>query len=35
MIWEIDRRLQEDARPIILNYLLGTCHYPRVRARSR
>src|SRR5947199_6020400 len=31
LVWEIDRRLQEDgARPIIFNYRLGTCHYPRV-----
>jgi peptide/nickel transport system substrate-binding protein len=33
LVWEIDRRLQEDgARPIIFNYRLGTCHYPRVHA---
>src|ERR1700730_4789577 len=31
LVWEIDRRLTEDgARPIIFNYRLGTCHYPRV-----
>jgi peptide/nickel transport system substrate-binding protein len=31
LVWDIDRRLQEDgARPIIYNYRLGTCHYPRV-----
>jgi peptide/nickel transport system substrate-binding protein len=31
LVWEIDRRLQEDgARPIIYDYVLGTCHYPRV-----
>ena len=31
LVWEIDRRLQEDAaRPIIYQYRLGTCHYPRV-----
>ena len=31
LVWEIDRRLQEDAaRPIIYNYRLGTCQYPRV-----
>jgi peptide/nickel transport system substrate-binding protein len=30
LVWEIDRRLTEDgARPIIFNYRLGTCHYPR------
>jgi peptide/nickel transport system substrate-binding protein len=31
LVWEIDRRLQEDAaRPIIFNYDSVTCHYPRV-----
>src|SRR3954471_16229571 len=31
IVWEIDRRLQEDAaRPIIYQYRLGTCRYPRV-----
>jgi peptide/nickel transport system substrate-binding protein len=31
LVWDIDRRLQEDAaRPIIYQYRLGTCHYPRV-----
>jgi peptide/nickel transport system substrate-binding protein len=31
LVWEIDRRLQEDAaRPIIYSYDLGTCRYPRV-----
>ena len=31
LVWEIDRRLQEDgARPAIFDYVLGTCHYPRV-----
>ena len=31
LVWEIDRRLQEDAaRPIIYQYRLGTCRYPRV-----
>jgi peptide/nickel transport system substrate-binding protein len=31
LVWEIDRRLTEDgARPIIFNYRLGTCHFPRV-----
>src|SRR5437870_1521962 len=31
VVWEIDRRLQEDAaRPIIYQYRLGTCHSPRV-----
>jgi len=31
LVWEIDRRLQEDgARPAIYDYTLGTCHYPRV-----
>jgi peptide/nickel transport system substrate-binding protein len=31
LVWEIDRRLQEDAaRPMIYHYRLGTCHYPRV-----
>ena len=31
LVWEIDRRLQEDAaRPIIFNYDSATCHYPRV-----
>jgi peptide/nickel transport system substrate-binding protein len=32
LVWEIDRQLQEDAaRPIIYQYHLGTCRYPRVR----
>src|SRR5437660_736381 len=31
LVWEIDRRLQEDAaRPMIYHYRLGTCHYKRV-----
>src|SRR5271165_3330519 len=31
LVWEIDRRLTDDAaRPIIFNYRLGTCRYPRV-----
>ncbi|HXP04382.1 MAG TPA: ABC transporter substrate-binding protein [Stellaceae bacterium] len=31
LVWDIDRQLQEDgARPIIYDYVLGTCHYPRV-----
>ena len=31
LVWEIDRRLQEDAaRPMIYNYRLATCWYPRV-----
>jgi peptide/nickel transport system substrate-binding protein len=31
LVWEIDRRLQQDAaRPIIYQYRLGTCQYPRV-----
>jgi peptide/nickel transport system substrate-binding protein len=31
LVWEIDRRLQDDAaRPIIYQYHLGTCRYPRV-----
>src|SRR3984957_9497291 len=31
LVWDIDRRRQEDAaRPIIYQYRLGTCHYPRV-----
>ena len=31
LVWEIDRQLQEDAaRPMIFNYRLATCHYPRV-----
>jgi ABC-type transport system substrate-binding protein len=31
LVWEIDRRLQEDAaRPMIYNYRLATCSYPRV-----
>jgi peptide/nickel transport system substrate-binding protein len=31
LVWEIDRRLQEDAaRPIIYSYDLATCHYPQV-----
>jgi peptide/nickel transport system substrate-binding protein len=30
LVWEIDRRLQEDAaRPIIYSYDLATCHYKR------
>ena len=36
LVWEIDRRLQEDAaRPIIYQYRLGTCHYPRVHGITR
>ena len=31
LVWDIDRQLQEDAaRPIIYQYRLGTCRYPRV-----
>ena len=31
LVWEVDRRLQEDAaRPMIYNYRLATCRYPRV-----
>jgi peptide/nickel transport system substrate-binding protein len=31
LVWDIDRQLQEDAaRPIIYQYRLATCHYPRV-----
>src|SRR6266849_5790077 len=31
LVWEIDRRLTEDAaRPIVYRYDLGTCHYPRL-----
>jgi peptide/nickel transport system substrate-binding protein len=31
LVWDIDRRLQEDAaRPVIYDYTLGTCRYPRV-----
>ncbi len=31
LVWDIDRRLQEDAaRPMIFNYRLATCHYPRL-----
>jgi peptide/nickel transport system substrate-binding protein len=31
LVWEIDRRLQEDAaRPMIYHYRLGTCRYKRV-----
>ena len=31
LVWEIDRRLNEDAaRPMIYNYRLATCWYPRV-----
>ena len=31
LVWEIDRQLQGDAaRPIIYQYRLGTCRYPRV-----
>jgi len=31
LVWEIDRRLQEDAaRPMVYHYRLGTCWYPRV-----
>ena len=31
LVWEIDRRLQEDAaRPMIFNYRLGTCRSPVV-----
>jgi len=32
IVWEIDRRLTEDAaRPILYRYDLGTCRYPRVK----
>jgi peptide/nickel transport system substrate-binding protein len=32
LVWEIDRRLTEDAaRPILYRYDLGTCRYPRVK----
>jgi peptide/nickel transport system substrate-binding protein len=32
LVWEIDQKLQDDgARPIIYDYLLGTCRYPRVK----
>src|SRR6266699_1331109 len=32
LVWEIDRRLTEDAaRPIVYRYDLGTCRYPRVK----
>src|SRR5438105_1943688 len=31
LVWEIDRRLQEEAaRPMVYHYRLGTCWYPRV-----
>jgi len=31
LVWEIDRRLTEDAaRPMIFNYRLGTCRSPAV-----
>ncbi len=31
LVWEIDKRLTEDAaRPIVFRYNLGTCWYPRV-----
>jgi peptide/nickel transport system substrate-binding protein len=31
LVWEIDRRLQEDAaRPMVYQYDLATCRYPRV-----
>jgi len=31
LVWEIDRRLQEDAaRPMIFDYRLGTCRSPAV-----
>jgi len=31
IVWDIDKKLQEDgARPIIYDYTLGTCRYPRV-----
>jgi peptide/nickel transport system substrate-binding protein len=31
LVWEVDRRLQEDAaRPLIYNYRLAICRYPRV-----
>ncbi len=31
MVWEIDKKLTEDAaRPIVWRYDLATCHYPRV-----
>jgi peptide/nickel transport system substrate-binding protein len=31
LVWEIDRRLQEDgARPIVFHYHGGTCWHPRV-----
>jgi peptide/nickel transport system substrate-binding protein len=32
LVWEIDRKLQEDgARPIVLDYNGGTCRHPRVK----
>src|SRR4029077_10085977 len=32
IVWEIDRRLPEDAaRPILYRYDLGTCRYSRVK----
>jgi peptide/nickel transport system substrate-binding protein len=32
LVWEIDRKLTEDAaRPIVYRYALGTCRYPRVK----
>ncbi len=31
MVWEIDRRIQEDvARPIIMHNYSGTCWHPQV-----
>src|SRR6267142_6120410 len=31
LVWEIDRKLTEDAaRPIVYRYDLATCHYPRL-----
>ena len=31
LVWEIDKKLQEDgARPIIFHYHGGTCRWPRV-----
>jgi peptide/nickel transport system substrate-binding protein len=33
IVWEIDRKLTEDAaRPIVYRYDLATCHYPRLHA---
>ena len=32
LVWEIDKRLTEDAaRPIVYRYALATCRYPRVK----